>query len=568
MLSQKSCKKTVSQSSRMLASQLAFRLHPSDFDRGVGTFYECLDTPKSLACHMLYKYGEHAQLVNLDTVPGEYIDVDVFRRDFAATSFLRKHPGLKTGVDLKSVALASFEGGEQACEASNTNLRNYLDGRNKTPVNEWILSRSIRFIGQVLGRFLIDDVIENCGWGPGVTLSVKGSDTSGSRKFDVDHDVTIDAYDLYGPVMTLAYPSWDGFKNPRIVRGNEIITVRKNAKTDRTIAIEPGLNSWIQKGIGRSIRERLRQAGFNLDSDWNNQMGAYKGSIDDSLATIDFKAASDSIAIEAVKMLLPREWYQCLDAARSKFFKLDGVTRVSKKFSTMGNGFTFELESLIFLALAVATCDYLGVETTDVAIFGDDLILPKECVEEFTIISTFMGFKTNPEKSFSSGPFRESCGVYFFNGVDVKPMYLKSDVKYARDLFKLVNAVRLLAHRHAAKHGCDGRLRRVWSLLVHYLPASLRLFGAVSSGDGCLHGSLHEAITKDSEHGWCGVTHACFVTVPLCTSHDSHSHLLARLKSPSKEMSYGNDVSLRGKTRTAFKKSVFVSRWYDFGAWT
>ena len=42
---------------------------------------------------------------------------------------------------------------------------------------------------------------------------------------------------------------------PEVVAGNKIVTVPKNYKTERTIAIEPLLNSVLQKGIGAVIRK-------------------------------------------------------------------------------------------------------------------------------------------------------------------------------------------------------------------------------------------------------------------------------------------------------------------------
>jgi hypothetical protein len=567
MLSHGPKKKSPSGSSRILNLLKNFELHASDYRRSIETFFECLDTPVSLSCYLLYKSGEFAQLVNKDISPANYSDSESFKRDYAAISFLRKHPGLKTGVDLRKVAISSFEDCEVACGQANARIRRYLLGNKTDCPNEWLLSAVIRKIGRILGDINIDNVIDSCGWGPGVTLSVKGDDTSGARKFDIDREITKDAYSLFGPVFSKAYPSWGAFLDPQFVMGNKIITVRKNAKTDRTIAVEPGLNSWIQKGFGKVIRRRLARAGYNLDSDLKNQRGAYTGSLDDSLATVDFKAASDSISIECVRLLLPPQWFSCLNAARSKLFALDGVTRKSEKFSTMGNGFTFELESLIFLSIGLAVCELVGADDSGVSIFGDDLVLPPSCIPEFTRFCTFLGFTLNDQKSFSSGPFRESCGQYYFNGVDVKPIFLKSDVRYAKDIFKLANSIRALGHRHALLRGCDRRFRRVWSLLVHFLPSELRAKGSVSSGDSCIHCNFSEAEPVPARDGWCGFLHAGFPSVAVSRTNDSHGLLLSRLHSPSRDRELLNSISLRGRTKTVFKKAMFVPQWYDFGDW-
>jgi hypothetical protein len=567
MLKQKSNSATQSVAARTLRLAREYRLHDSDSRRVIENFFISLDTAVSLSCYLMFKYGEYDQLVSKDLDPGVYNDAIVFRDDFAAISFLRKNASLKTSFQLKERALATFKGGEDSCKESNIRLRSYLNGSQKAAVNESILNGTIRKIDRILGEFSIDRVLDMCGWGPGSTLTVTGEDTSSARKFDVDCDFTKDAYALFGDVMIKAYPLWENLKTPSFKIGNKIITVPKNAKTDRTIAVEPGGNSWIQSGIGRSIRRRLRFSGYNLNSDLKNQRGAYQGSVDDSLATIDFKAASDTISIETVRLLLPPTWFSVLDAARSRLYVLGKDSAVSQKFSTMGNGFTFELESLIFLAIGLACCEYLGLDDDSVSIFGDDLVVPSECVPELTAMCTFLGFTINTEKSFSSGYFRESCGSYYFDGVDVKPIFLKSDPRYARDLFRLANAVRTLSHRHAFMLGCDRKFYRVWSLLVHLLPSTLRLLGPVSSGDSTIHVSKHESSARTHPDGWCGYLYTGLPSVSVSTERESHGMLLARLNAMSRDRSLGNETPLRGRVKMVYKKNMFTHQWYDFGEW-
>lgn len=594
-MSKQSTKKRKSQDerTRILSLVREFRLHNSDNRRVIQSYFIALDTPVSLACYMLYAYGEFDQLVSKELKPSDYNDGVSFRDDFAAVSFLRKHETLKTTFDRKRAALQTFAEGEESCKATNIKIRHYLDGSRKTPVNEQYLTGAIRKIERVLGEFSIDDMLDTCGWGPGTTSLVKGDDTSGARKFDVDGDFTADAYDLFGDVMLGAYPTWENIRTPRLITGNKISTVPKNAKTDRTIAVEPGGNSWIQSGIGRSIRQRLRFSGYNLSSDLKNQRGAYSGSIDDQLATVDFKAASDTISIETVKLLLPPKWFLVLDAARSKIYTLDGVAHRSEKFSTMGNGFTFELESLIFLTLALAICEAKGVDDGGVSIFGDDLIIPSCCVPELTELCTFLGFTINARKSYSSGPFRESCGSYYFNGLDVKPLYLTTDLLYVKDLYRLANAVRYLSHCHAFRVGCDVRFRSTWSLLVHLLPASLRLFGPVCSGDATIHSNLVESTPRDNPNGWCGSNYTGLPEASVTIEKESFGLLLSKLNRRTRDkgiihpydhaeqklvrklewmfpldpLASGNRVSLREKSRILFKTKMFAYQWYDYGMW-
>jgi hypothetical protein len=47
---------------------------------------------------------------------------------------------------------------------------------------------------------------------------------------------------------------------------SKVRVVPKNAKTDRTICIEPDLNIFVQLGIGAVIRERLKAYGLDLNT--------------------------------------------------------------------------------------------------------------------------------------------------------------------------------------------------------------------------------------------------------------------------------------------------------------
>jgi len=224
------------------------------------------------------------------------------------------------------------------------------------------------------------------------------------------------------------------------VPGNKVCTVPKNYKTDRTIAIEPDLNIFVQKGIGAMIRKRLRRAGIDLNSQKENQDMALLGSIFDNLATVDMSMASDTVSFELVADLLPEPWFSALEQCRSPQGVLpSGVWITYQKFSSMGNGYTFELESLIFYALAYAVVEVLELKDRRIAVFGDDVIISNEAIPLFRQVLAYCGFKFNEKKSFVEGPFRESCGKHYFSGFDVTPFYVRRPVRKLTDLFLLHN---------------------------------------------------------------------------------------------------------------------------------
>jgi hypothetical protein len=66
------------------------------------------------------------------------------------------------------------------------------------------------------------------------------------------------------------------------------------------------------------------------------------------------------------------------------------------------------------------------VKVQDVCIFGDDIIIPVDHVDRTIGLIEAVGFKVNSQKSYVKGPFRESCGVDCYSGVNVTPVRVKN----------------------------------------------------------------------------------------------------------------------------------------------
>ena len=74
-------------------------------------------------------------------------------------------------------------------------------------------------------------------------------------------------------------------------------------------------------------------------------------------------------------MLLPEAWFDLLNDCRSQAVSYKGEWIELNMFSSMGNAFTFELESLIFWAIANAVC-YCSGSRGHISVYGDDIIVP------------------------------------------------------------------------------------------------------------------------------------------------------------------------------------------------
>lgn len=215
----------------------------------------------------------------------------------------------------------------------------------------------------------------------------------------------------------------------RVVPGSIFFTVPKNAETDRGACKEPDWNMYFQKGIGDYIRARLKRVGCDLNDQSRNQGLARAGSIDGSVATIDLSSASDSNSISLVERIVPYELYRVMDDLRCPVTELpNGELYSLNMFSSVGNGFTFELESLLFLSLTRAVTS-LFRKPGRISIYGDDIIAPTECAPMLLDLLGFCGHKPNADKTFHTGFFRESCGKHYFHGIDVTPVYVRESLE-------------------------------------------------------------------------------------------------------------------------------------------
>lgn len=381
----------------------------------------------------------HLEMSKVSLTPAEYSCANAFRKDYLLVSYLSKWGGLQTGIDTKEAALSSFAAAELQCANVNRRLK-----RRNTSIVDPVLHGASRLIANLLGDFSLQKLDGKEGWGPGATYEFTYTQAYTDAKIaDVPFSVTPNARALFERAIksdrawcfTLlgVVPSGDFSFLPalfNLVPGSRITTVPKNAKTDRTIAIEPRGNMFLQKSVGKYVRSRLKRVGVNLDDQSINQHLAGRAIID-MLATLDLKAASDTVSSELIWMLLPYEWACYLDTIRSRAYTLNGRDFTPfQKLSSMGNGFTFEIESLLFWALTQAVRD-LGQSRGDMrvcAVYGDDIICPQEDAHQLASVLNYCGFEINTDKSFFEGNFFESCGRHYFDGHDVTPVYQKEVV--------------------------------------------------------------------------------------------------------------------------------------------
>lgn len=242
----------------------------------------------------------------------------------------------------------------------------------------------------------------------------------------------------------------------KMVPGEIGFTVPKNASTNRFCSKQATGNMLCQTAIGGALRDLLRAVGINLNDQSNNRIAALRASITQLDATLDLKSASNSVVLLLCWLLLPLSWYREIDAVRSPLCQPQAgmAWQRTEMVGAMGNGFTFELETLIFWALAEA-CRKLTRSRGRTLAYGDDVITPVNCVHHVRALYGFCGFRINADKSFWTGDFRESCGGHYKGGVDVTPIYVRKPINNTSRMLWFLNSLRKWA---AIGDICDDRL--------------------------------------------------------------------------------------------------------------
>lgn len=358
-------------------------------------------------------------------------------------AFFKKNAAFADGQCTRLAALISFEEGELLCEATNSRLDSYFDPGFDPKMKKYIEKMSA-YIYDTLGPYR--DFLENL---PKLVKVTSGATATRSRRKSTPFlrvsKKIVCTPGAFPYVNALSEYFGYGSQTGMLVSENRIAFVPKSWKTDRTIACEAEGNVSLQLAFDKFAKNRLRRRGIDLRDQTRNQELAREGSINGKLSTIDLSMASDTLAYNAVALLFPEDWFGYLRAIRSQYYTLYPSSRQAyHKFSSMGNGATFALETLVFAAAGFA----VGSSTNSV--YGDDIIVDTDKYDELIALLAFLGFVPNTEKSFSSGPFRESCGKDWYEGIDVTPQYLRSIDRRKAVKCHFVNSMLMIAEPYGA----------------------------------------------------------------------------------------------------------------------
>jgi len=403
-------------------------------------------------------------------------------------AFYKKRVDLDVGINRSETALATFIESERLCLETNELLKARSRGLIQYPTRvESVIRRAQWKVSRILGSNIPDLADLRIRFGKGATTRTPKRIASARRKLR-EGLVCGEGFLSAASAAIRELPGWysSKFKDDDedssvlltvYVDDGRLEFVPKNCKTDRAITPSPNLDIMFQLGIGEYITRRLAKFGVDLADQGINRCLAQQGSLTGDLATLDLSSASDTVSIELVYNLLPVDWANFLWSYRTPTVRHDGKVLKLQKFSSMGNGFTFPLETLIFYTLAKAVVDEVGTSLRTVSVYGDDIIIPSECVPLMEDVLRCTGFLLNKQKSFYTGHFRESCGGDYLWGTDVRPCYVK-DRLHCSDVFRL--------HNFYVRRGLEE-----WaSVLREVLDPRVELFGPDGFGDGHLLGDF------------------------------------------------------------------------------
>lgn len=443
-------------------------------------------TPRCLTVAILLRYSEWDQLASLRVDPHLYLEREKYYVDTVATEFLRKYEPLPTSVDRQKAAVVSAMEAEASCYKTNERLSPYLFAVSGIPndgVDEDVLAyvrRVRKKIARVLGP--VPASLEGR-FGPGATFADRGRLTTVPDKMSSAPTLTrsCDIMLYHWAQNAWGRACYERLQPPVFSRGNRFTTVPKDSMKHRGIAIEPSINVFYQLALGEHMKRRLKQYGLDLKEGQEvHRQVACSASRDDSLCTIDLSSASDTVAYNLVKLLVPEDWFQLLDSLRcaNTFGLVPKRWLRLEKFSSMGNGFTFELETLIFASLVSEACSSQdsgsGFWGSDVFVYGDDIICPSESYRGVKAVLEFFGMSLNGKKSFHRGPFRESCGGDYWGGADVRPHYLKESPDEPHKIISLLNGLKRVCDKDWLSVNLRNRYLRSWFCVLDALPAPIR----------------------------------------------------------------------------------------------
>lgn len=388
----------------------------------------------------------------------------------------------------RAAAVSTFWASEAQCAQTNVRLDRFLRLQGPFEPSD---ERVIHFISG--WRKILKKRLGTAPKGYELTPRFSGGSTlSDAGKLITIPDKMSSTPTVYASSFDVAYDACKSTPFERmweVACANRFFTVPKDSSKDRGCCVEASINVALQLDVGRILKRRYHEA---YGVDLRHAQSLHRRLARDAsaglrdLITVDLSNASDTISRKLIELVLPSDWFALLNSLRAARTTIDKQVVYLEKFSSMGNGFTFELETWLFRSLLEA----LGA--SEAYVYGDDIITTSSLQRDLMGALAFFGFTPNKKKTFCEGPFRESCGGDFFDGKPVRAHFLKEIPDEPQKWLSLANGLRRVdPDLHL--------LSAAWWFCVDQLPSDWRNFGPSDLGDGLLHvpDAMHHARMRD-----------------------------------------------------------------------
>lgn len=311
--------------------------------------------------------------------------------------------------------------------------------QRKVPVDNPILLRAQRLLTDAL-QYLDLSTIDP-GHGPGAT----------AEHLDRAERWTFPSWPLraerYYPYSEYAVPSFVALCSvtpPKMVADSvtRCCLVPKDSRGPRLISAESAATQYLQQGQMRALmtyidNHPLMSLSIRLRDQTHNQKMCERA-YERGYATLDLSNASDNVSATLVWYLLKGvpKLRRLLFCTRSQSIRIGKHKYRLASFAPMGSAVCFPVETLVFWSLAMASTRHVHAATkhdsqksahgyglmdtaSDIAVFGDDIIIPEYALSTLTGILTEVGCEINRSKTCYITPFRESCGSEWYSSTDV-----------------------------------------------------------------------------------------------------------------------------------------------------
>jgi len=415
----------------------------------------------SFCCKLMsaVKTGDIGKIREAVPTPTYTEDPATFKAIYQLQSVLKRHRyeyDIYSEQELQDKAINTFL-------ETQARIRRFSSSSMQASVRAVVAGARI-YIAQVLGVYDEEEHRQSCRFGRRASVGITARDACEGARWELplsgsheqiawfDSEMSqVAAVQEYWQKQRKGRPELEGKSNYHAVSSLKLVLVPKTFKSLRAIMPNTTIGSYMTYGLGEMLRKRLKRVGYDIRTlQTRHRVLARQGSVHNLTATVDLSSASDSISVHLVDLLFPSDWRDILHKSRIGRVELPDGRRVeSETFSTMGVGYTFPLQTLVFLAVlkSVEALLFASNDKRTISVYGDDMIFFTRQHKWSVYYLEQLGFVVNIDKSFHDGPFRESCGGDYYRGVDVRPFQPQNDQAlvspkgYEAVLYKYINGL-------------------------------------------------------------------------------------------------------------------------------